>query len=122
MFFKYCWKALLWALFIFVLSTLPAQAIPDVKIKNLDKVIHFFLYACLCFFLITGLIKQTKFSTLRCFSCVASFFFCSVYGGLLELVQHYFILGRTGDWLDFFANSSSAFFVSVILAVKLKSL
>lgn len=122
MFFKYCWKALVWATFIFILSTLPGHDIPEVKFKNLDKLVHFSLYAMLCFLLISGLIKQTSLPALRCFSCSFSFLFCSAYGGILELIQHYFIVDRTGDWLDFVANSSAAFLVSIFLAIKYRSL
>ena len=122
MFFKYCWKAMAITLLILVVSLLPGPDIPNVKIKYFDKLVHFCMYAGLCFFSINGFIKQTFLPSLRCFCCSFSFVYCMTYGGILELVQHYLIIDRTGDWFDFISNSAGAFVVSAFLAIKYKSL
>lgn len=110
------------ALVILILSTLPGPEIPEVKIKYLDKGVHFFMYAVLCFYSIKGFIKQTAFPFLKCFCCSVSFVYCSLYGGVLELIQHYFIQDRTGEWPDFFANSLGSLVVAILFSVKNKSL
>jgi VanZ family protein len=122
MFFKYCWKALLWALFILVVSALPGKAIPEVRFIGADKIVHAMLYAILSILLITGLLKQNSIPVMRCFACSWSLLLCSIYGGLLEIMQHYFIPDRTGDIKDVYFNSGSALLVSIICAVKFRSL
>lgn len=122
MFYRYCWEAIACALFILILSILPGPEIPDVKIRYFDKFVHFSTYAFLCFFTVRGFIRQTRFPSLKCFACSYAFIFCVIYGGILELVQHYFISDRIGDWLDFITNTAGAFVISLALAIKYKSL
>jgi len=122
MFFKYCWKALVWSLFIFIISILPGREIPEVKIVGLDKVIHAAVYGTLAFLLAAGFMKQTSFPSLRCFACSWAFILCSAYGILLEVVQHNFVADRTGDWMDVAFNAAGAVVVSVSCAIHYRSL
>lgn len=39
------------------------------------------------------------------------------YGGIIELLQHYVVVTRTGDWADFAANTAGVL-VAYILVVK----
>lgn len=122
MFFRNFWKSLVWALLILYICIMPAREIPEVGIINADKAVHSVVYGILGLLLIPGLLKQTTFQSLRCFACSWSFVLCSFYGGILELMQHFFILDRTGDWFDFIANALGAFLVSAFAAVKYRSL
>ena len=38
-----------------------------------------------------------------------------LYGGLLEILQHYFFPPRTADWLDFLANTTGVFIGHLIV-------
>ena len=122
MFFKHLWKALVWAAFILVLCILPAREIPDVKLINADKAVHVLVYVLLGFLTFRGFSQQTAFPSLRCFAVSWSFFYCTLYGGLLELVQHYFVPDRLGDWYDFAANTAGTIGVSVFCAIRYRSL
>jgi len=108
MFLKNMKWALLWAVLIFILCALPGKDVPFDDFWdefNLDKLIHagmFFIQAVL---LINGLRSQTKFIALSQYARQLVFIVCVVYGGSLELLQHYYIEGRTGSWFDFAANT-----------------
>jgi VanZ family protein len=87
------------AVAILVLSLLPETPF-DVKfLFGLDKVQHWLAYAALgCLVLLT--ISKKEGSLLRYFAL--SVFSCTMYGGLIEVLQGY--TGRTPDTVDFFVN------------------
>ncbi len=87
-----------------LLSVIPIQQtfIPDVPF--VDKYQHTFVYfvaSFLCFLYrgaqIKGPIKRNEINVIVIFHIV--------YGLILELVQHYLISGRFGEFFDFLANS-----------------
>ena len=91
-----------------VLTGIPGSCLPHVKpVVGLDKVVHLLMYATFAFlclwgyrkqFISKGLVYQKKALLL---AVVISIF----YGGLTEILQEYFVPGRTGDWFDFLADS-----------------
>ncbi|MEN9918451.1 MAG: hypothetical protein RL662_887 [Bacteroidota bacterium] len=38
-----------------------------------------------------------------------AFFIPALYGGFIEIIQHYFFAERAGDWDDFFADCLGSF-------------
>lgn len=97
------WVNILWALTIFILCVLPKERFPDMSglhIPHLDKFVHggmFFLMSMLiCFY-------YSKKSLSRRAGCVLAGLFSLVYGGLIELLQHYFF-HRGGDVWDLMAD------------------
>lgn len=48
-------------------------------------------------------------------------FFAITFAGLTELIQHYFVIGRTGDIYDFIANLFGLMFVYYVLRSKIKT-
>ena len=102
---------MLWALLIFILSTLPGNDIPlrDVWDQfNLDKLIHAGMYFVQVILLLKGLKEQTLYQNMQKSAGLISFLFCVIYGGLLEIIQSNFCVGRTGSIFDFAANSIGA--------------
>lgn len=96
---------IMWAGIIFTLCAMPGKDIPDpgVDIPHLDKVVHFGL-----FFVMSLLIRNTFEYEAKCSIRLIRLFcilFAFAYGGILELLQHYFF-NRTGDWLDLLADAA----------------
>jgi len=88
---------------IFYLSTASPSALPlpeMPKIEGLDKIVHLLMYATLTFVLV---LEATRKNNIGYYLLVI--LFPILYGGLLEIIQHYFCPSRTGDWFDFLANT-----------------
>ena len=97
--------AILWTLIIFVLCCTPGQYIPTtnwLELLSFDKFVHasiFFVLTCL------WLISFLKINKLSNLSIILILLSCALYGGLLEVMQATVFSNRSGDWLDFIANS-----------------
>mgnify|MGYP001302378814 CR=1 FL=1 len=97
--------AVLWTLIIFILCCTPGQYIPTtnwLELLSFDKFVHasiFFVLTCLW---LISLLKINKLSNLSIILILLS---CVLYGGLLEIMQATVFSNRSGDWLDFIANS-----------------
>ena len=95
---KYCFT-IVWSIVIILLSVIKfdVKEVEVVLIPHIDKWIHFLLYlvlgGVLCF--------ETHISTF--FSKMLVVFYPFALGGLLELIQEFFVY-RSGDWIDFFAD------------------
>jgi hypothetical protein len=102
--------SLLWSLFILVLCFLPSKSFPSsnwFELFQFDKLVHAFLFMLL--YLISVFeqtkIKQKKRSALAILLIDWNvFFYCLILAGGTELIQHYFLEDRYGDYLDFIAN------------------
>jgi len=108
MFLRHNIAGILWAIFIFILCVLPGSAIPHYRWTDLlsaDKLIHTFLFLVLTLLLIRGFRKQSQSAFLKTNAIVIIFLFCLIYGGMLELIQNYWLTDRYGSWFDFIANS-----------------
>ena len=96
---------ILWALVIALLSGFPGNKIPDVPVWNIDKLIHIGMYLPLSFFLFLALNSQYPKPKNRylfiCFVVVS----CIFYGGIMEILQHYIFINRSGNVYDFIANA-----------------
>jgi VanZ family protein len=107
MFFRFNIAGISWAVFIFILCAIPGYSIPHYEwadLLSLDKLIHTFLFAVLSVLLIRGFKKQYRFTFLRSKTIPFVLLFCIAYGGLLELMQNYCFIDRSGSWFDFIAN------------------
>jgi hypothetical protein len=96
--------AILWALIIFGLCSTPGRFIPTtswLELLSFDKWVHasiFFILVILFVLAITIHKQNPKLVYLAILSSIA-------YGGLLEIMQAKVFSERSGDWLDFIANS-----------------
>lgn len=71
---------------------------PWLKIPGVDKLIHAILFGVEAGLLIFA------FGSVKDKSWIPILAWCFVLGGILELAQHYWIVGRSGDVLDLAAN------------------
>ena len=97
--------AIVWTLIIFILCCTPGKYVPTahwLELLSFDKFVHasiFFILSCL--WLIVGF-KSNKLSLI---TVIFIILVCISYGGLLEIMQAKVFSERSGDWLDFIANS-----------------
>lgn len=75
----------------------------DGHIPHLDKIVHFCLFSSFSFAVYYGMYR-TWLLQVSSKLIILSFLCILIYAGSTELIQHNFVLGRTGDWYDFFAD------------------
>ncbi|MDZ4844156.1 MAG: VanZ family protein [Chitinophagales bacterium] len=106
MFLKNYLPALVWALFIFLLSMLPGKFIAPANIwdiVNFDKLGHLFVFFVLMVFSLRGLSKQIRSAPAFRFM-LFTFLICSAYGFLIEVMQGTLSNDRQFDIYDGIAN------------------
>lgn len=97
--------AISWTIIIFVLCCTPGKYVPTahwLELLSFDKFVHasiFFILTCL------WLVYMIKTNKLSMVTMIFIIFGCVAYGGLLEMMQATVFSQRSGDWLDFIANS-----------------
>lgn len=92
-----------WAGVIFALCAMPGKTIPDpgINIPHLDKIVHFGMFFGMSLLMRNAFEYEARRSPHRI--CLYCTLFAFAYGGILELLQHYFF-NRTGDWIDLLAD------------------
>lgn len=97
--------AISWTIIIFILCCTPGKYVPTahwLELLSFDKFVHasiFFVLTCL--WLLVGVKINMESITFMIFIIIG----CVSYGGLLEVMQATVFSQRSGDWLDFIANS-----------------
>jgi VanZ family protein len=102
---RFCWyqlPAILWAIAIFIESSLSNLKTPSLGIDFSDKLAHAFVFGILGW-LTTRAFEYSRSDTLRARAILISIIVGSVYGMLDELHQ-YFVPGRQCDVLDWLAD------------------
>jgi len=114
-------KALVWAILIFIGSSLSGETLSEVKLINIpgfDKFIHFTWYFFLFLFLAAGIYKQLN--TIKFKQLVFILIICTIYGGFLELMQGTVFTKRSEDLFDFIANCSGALVATLLFSTLYK--
>ena len=97
--------AIVWTLIIFILCCTPGKYVPTahwLELLSFDKFVHASIFFTLTFlWLLVGFKKNKLSLSFMIFIIIA----CIGYGGLLEIMQAKVFSERSGDWLDFIANS-----------------
>lgn len=94
-----------WTVIIFILCCTPGRFIPTnnwLELLSFDKFVHasiFFVLTCL------WLIYSLSTERLNARTSMLTVTVAIAYGGLLEVMQATVFSERSGDWLDFIANS-----------------
>ena len=112
MFFKALLPAFLWALFILVICGFPGNQLPRLEFLDWlkpDKLVHLFIFGLLSYLLIRGFIKQDTISSLKKHPKFWSVVLSTAYGALIEVLQEYVFIYRTGDVRDVIADAIGAF-------------
>ncbi len=108
-FFKYNLPAFIWTLVIFALCSMPGKSIPHIswlELLSFDKFVHASIFFVLEILYLRGFNLQTKDDSLRKHAKVIVTLICVLYGGGLEIMQSTLFSERSGDWMDFVANST----------------
>ena len=102
---------LLWAGFIFFLSVIPRNQVPQpgFLFEGADKLVHFFLYSVLSALLTFGFQRQTRFAPLRQSPIWWAVSLAIVYGIFLEFLQGTVFVSRSAEVLDMLANTAGSF-------------
>ncbi len=92
---------------LYLCCFIPANDIPEVSFDffiPLDKIVHFCMYLGLSGATAINYIHGEKgfINTRRLL--VGAFLLPILYGGSIELLQHYFFPPRSGDWFDLLAD------------------
>lgn len=98
---------ILWACCLFIVSSIPSSSIPNLRINNVDLLLHFIAYAILGFllgnaFLFTREKVRLQFIIMACLAGIA-------YGASDEFHQM-FVAGRSATVSDFIADSIGIMF------------
>ncbi len=111
--------AVAWSIFILILCSTPGHYIPTtnwLELLSFDKLVHASIFFVL---VILWLIVLIKYNLINTFSICITIALCITYGGVLEIMQAQLFSQRSGDWLDFIANSIGCI-VALIWFVKSK--
>lgn len=108
--FKYYWPAILWAFFILVICNMSLGKIGESSrfFPGFDKLTHCGLFFTMTVLYCSGYLRAKNLSGL---SFVQAFFITLAiifYGGVIEVVQKYIFVWRSGDWNDLFADGVGA--------------
>lgn len=102
------------ALVIAVLSLLPSQEFPETDVPFADKWVHWVMYAALAAVVIW---EDRESLIVSSHHMPAVVILCSMYGGLMEVLQATVTTTRSGDWLDFYADALGVVISSLLFYI-----
>ena len=106
-FLRYQMPAIIWAVLIFVLSSIPSDVFPDLGIFRFDKVIHAVVFALFALLVFLALRHQQRFPGLARHSYSITILIVILYGAVDEFHQR-FVAGRSSDLFDLIADALGA--------------
>lgn len=112
--FKYHLPFIFLCIVIFIESSFPSDAYPNLDFELSDKLIHLGLYLVLFFVTYFSFSNQKSFVLLNRFPLFMSFLFTTIYGASDEIHQ-YFVKGRTCDFYDWVADTIGALIALLII-------
>lgn len=111
---KYHLPVIILCLGIFIESSLPSDAYPEIEFELGDKIIHIAIYFFLFLASYFSFNNQNKFTWIKKYSLFSALLFTSVYGAVDELHQ-LFVFGRSCDFLDWVADFLGGVFGLLLL-------
>ena len=114
--------ATFWLLVILFLSGYPGHKVPSVPFWQFDKLVHTLIYLALSLFSIFAFHRQYIAQKSRFLTVVFVAVFGIFYGGLMEILQHYIFINRSGNWYDFSANTLGAIIGVIVYPYVMKLL
>ena len=116
-FFKYQLPAIIWALFIFILSSIPGEYFGDEPFDLFDKLVHATLFDILCFLVYRALKFQNRSRFLSEFSVGLSFLLIVIYG-IFDEIHQTFVPGRYPDVSDSLADIIGGGIIALLIHLK----
>ncbi len=111
MFWKYNRLAIAWALVILILCGFPGTNLPKLSFLEWlrpDKIIHLVIFGIQTILLSRGFELQSSFYTLKRSPRLWALLFSTGYGIVVEILQVYVFISRSGDVRDALANALGA--------------
>ena len=105
--------SLFYTLVITVLSLVQLRDIPKLNTGFDDKIVHFLIYAIFC---LMWFLSFYSFKIKR--SLFAASAFSILFGLIIELIQSQATVYRTGEVLDFLANTIGALAMTILIYLK----
>lgn len=97
--------ALIWGFFIFYFSLMPGDDVPDVLADMNDKLVHGMIYFVSAALIYLGFIRYNLSNAITGKALMIIIVVCTLVGAVVEVIQHYWVENRNGDWQDFIANT-----------------
>ena len=104
--------ALLWAGFILIICGIPGQNLPRLDLwmwLKPDKFVHVLVFGILSFLFIRAFVHPAAANVFKTHPKKWAVFIGLIYGAVIELLQEYVFIGRTGDLKDVVANAMGSF-------------
>ena len=111
------WKSILWALLIFIGSSISGESLEKVKFIDFpysDKIIHLGMYFVLMFLIISNRLKDLGVMNISFQNIFFLALLSILYGLFMEILQNYVFTQRSMELLDMVANT-----IGVILGCSL---
>jgi len=102
-FVRYQLPAVVWAVAIFVGSSVPGKAFPDVGFDPLDKVAHVFEFAVLSFFLLRAFVRSSNAPPRRHAWLWTAL--CGTAWAVADEIHQVFVPGRVASTYDLMADT-----------------
>ena len=105
MILKKFYKTISVLIIILILCFLPGNTANKMSVfyfPYFDKIVHFVMYFIFSFVLFVDLTNNTRLQKKQIFLIILLLSF--IIGGIIELIQNYFIPMRSGDWFDLLAD------------------
>lgn len=106
--------AVVWGFFVLYFSLMPGNEVPALLADMNDKMIHALIYFSGSALIYLGFIRYNFKNAITARSVWLILFICAVAGAAIEVLQHFWVLNRNGDWQDFLANTLGSL-LSVLL-------
>ncbi len=109
--YRYLLPAIVWTVVIFFIIAIPGSNIPESPlflIPHFDKIIHAGIFFLLGLFSIYGFTKQGDKTIIKRYAYTLAVIFCVLYGIMTEVMQHFCISERSGEFADVIANASGS--------------
>lgn len=100
----YFLPAIAWGIIILVMCLMPGRDVPSFLHNFNDKLIHTSIYFLAGILIYLGFVRFNIQNNMPWISIVWTILICAVLGGVIEILQYYFISKRDGDWFDELAN------------------
>ena len=115
------WPGLLWTIAIFILLILPGSSFPKENWFGkiyLDKWIHIFLFACFVLFWSLAFTHQSILQRKK--TLIKLLLVGVLFGVMMEVVQHFWVKGRSFELKDILADSLGCLLGLFISSRKIK--
>jgi len=112
-FAKYQLPACLWAILIFVLSSIPRLNPPQVGVRFEDKFYHFMEYLIFGFLLARAFLNMSAQGRER--KAIITAAALGIFWGMTDEIHQAFVHGRDASFLDFLANVAGVLFISALV-------